>query len=77
MPTRPYGQRPTGRREYQRLLAAGVNAQSATILSRLQRRPDDERAYWRQLAAGLPRTPEACAAHARAQAERRRSSRAA
>lgn len=71
MTTRPYRQRPTGRREYQRLLAAGVNAQSASILSRPQRRGDDERAYWRQLRAGVARSPEACAAHAREQAERR------
>jgi hypothetical protein len=47
--------------EYQRLLTAGVNPTTAAVLASGQPRPDDERAYWRQLA------------HATAQQQRRRA----
>jgi hypothetical protein len=58
--------------EYQRLLTAGVNPTTAAVLATgLPPRPDDERAYWRQLARGLPTTPETCAAHAAVQRQRR------
>jgi hypothetical protein len=71
-PTRPT----TGRAswtEYQRLLTAGVNPTTAAILATGQPRPDDERAYWRQLAHRTPTTPTTRAAHATAQRQRRRA----
>jgi hypothetical protein len=59
--------------EYQRLLTAGVNPTTAALLATGQPRPDDERAYWRQLAHGIPTTPATRAAHAAAQRQRRRA----
>jgi len=70
-PTRPT----TGRAswtEYQRLLTAGVNPTTAAILATGQPQPDDERAYWRQLAHRTLTTPTTRAAHAAAQRQRRR-----
>jgi hypothetical protein len=59
--------------EYQRLLTAGVNPTTAAVLATGRpSRPDDERAYWRQLAHGTPTTPATRAAHAAAQRQRRR-----
>jgi hypothetical protein len=60
--------------EYQRLLTAGVNTTTAAILATGQPHPDDERAYWRQLAHRTPTTPETRAAHATAQRQRRAAS---
>jgi hypothetical protein len=57
--------------EYQRLLTAGVNPITAAVLATGQPRPDDEHAYWRQLAHGTPTTPATRAAHAEAQRQRR------
>jgi hypothetical protein len=62
--------------EYQRLLTAGVNPTTAALLAAGQPRPDDERAYWRQLAHRTPTTPTTRAAHATAQRQRRRALRA-
>jgi hypothetical protein len=59
--------------EYQRLLTAGVNPTTAAVLASGRPRLDDEHTYWRQLAQGLPTTPEARAAHATAQRQRRRA----
>jgi hypothetical protein len=59
--------------EYRRLLTAGVNPITAAVLATGQPRPDDERAYWRQLAHRTPTTPEARTAHAAAQRQRRRA----
>jgi hypothetical protein len=60
--------------EYQRLLTAGVTPATAAVLAAGQPpRPDDERAYWRQLARGTPTTPTTRAAHAEAQRRRRRA----
>jgi hypothetical protein len=59
--------------EYQRLLTAGVNPTTAAVLASGQPRPDDERAYWRQLAHRTPTTPATRAAHATAQQQRRRA----
>jgi hypothetical protein len=58
--------------EYQRLRAAGVNPTTAAVLATGRPRPDNERAYWRQLARGTPTTPTTRAAHAAAQRHRRR-----
>src|SRR3954467_11180472 len=60
--------------EYQRLLTAGVNPTTAAILATGQPPPDDERAYWRQLAHGTPTPPTTRAAHATAQRQRRAAS---
>ena len=57
--------------EYQRLLTAGVNPTTAALLATGQPRPDDEHAYWRQLAHHTPTTPQTRAAHATAQRQRR------
>jgi hypothetical protein len=57
--------------EYQRLLTAGVTPATAAVLAAGRPRPDDERAYWRQLARGTPTTPTTRAAHAAAQRQRR------
>jgi hypothetical protein len=57
--------------EYQRLLTAGVTPTTAALLAAGQPRPDDERAYWRQLAHRTPTTPTTRAAHAEAQRQRR------
>ena len=76
VPTRPT----TGRAswtEYQRLLTAGVNPTTAAILATGQPHPDDEHAYWRQLAHHTPTTPTTRAAHATAQRQRRRALRTA
>jgi hypothetical protein len=51
--------------EYQRLLTAGVNPTTAAVLAAGRLRPDDERAYWRQLARGTPTTPATRAAQRR------------
>jgi hypothetical protein len=59
--------------EYQRLLTAGVNPTTAAILATGQPHPDDEHAYWRQLAHHTPTTPTTRAAHATAQRQRRRA----
>jgi hypothetical protein len=59
--------------EYQRLLTAGVNPATAAVLAAGRPRPDNERAYWRQIARGTPTTPETRAAHAAAQRHRRRA----
>jgi hypothetical protein len=76
-PARRAPARPTTGRaswtEYQRLLTAGVNPTTAAILATGQPHPDDERAYWRQLAHRTPTTPETRAAHAAAQRQRRRA----
>jgi len=81
MPTQHHPQRPAAHRagwaEYLRLIEAGVDEHTAQVLAQLQQPADDERAYWRQLWAGVPTTAAARAAHARAQAARRRESRAA
>src|SRR3954447_16936562 len=70
--------RPTPHRaswtEYQRLLTAGVNPTTAAILATGHPPPDDERAYWRQLAHHTPTTPATRAAHATAQRQRRSAS---
>ncbi len=71
-PTRPSTARASWT-EYQRLLAAGVNPTTAAVLAAGQPRPNDERAYWRQLARGTPTTPTTPAAHATAQRQRRRA----
>jgi len=75
MPTDGHAERPIphrwGRAEYRRLLAAGVNEDAALVLAQLYMRQDDERAYWRQLAAGKPSTAATRAAHAQAQRQRR------
>ena len=75
-PTRRAPARPNTARaswtEYQRLLTAGVNPTTAAILATGQPQPDDERAYWRQLAHSTPTTPTTRAAHAAAQRQRRR-----
>jgi hypothetical protein len=57
--------------EYQRLRTAGVTPATAAVLAAGRPRPDDERAYWRQLARGTPTTPATRAAHAEAQRHRR------
>jgi hypothetical protein len=60
--------------EYQRLRTTGVNPATAAVLAAGQPpRPDDERAYWRQLARGTPTTLETRTAHATAQRHRRRA----
>jgi hypothetical protein len=59
--------------EYQRLLTAGVNPTTAAVLAIGRPPPEDERAYWRQLAHGTPTTPTTRAAHATAQRQRRRA----
>ena len=60
--------------EYQRLLTAGVNPTTAALLATGQPPPDNERAYWRQLAHHTPTTPQTRAAHATAQRQRRAAS---
>jgi hypothetical protein len=56
-PIRP-STHPASWTEHQRLLTAGVNPTTAAVLASGQSpRPDDERAYWRQLARGTPTTP--------------------
>ncbi len=60
--------------EYQRLLTAGVNPTTAALLATGQPRPDDEHAYWRQLAHRTPTTPATRAAHATAPRHRRATS---
>jgi hypothetical protein len=74
-PTRQEPARPSIHRaswtEYQRLRTAGVNPTTAAVLTAGRPRPDDERAYWRQLARGTPTTPATRAAHAAAQRQRR------
>ena len=60
--------------EYQRLLTAGVIPATAAVLAAGRPQPDDERAYWRQLAHGTPTTPATRAAHAAAQRRRRAAS---
>jgi hypothetical protein len=72
MPIRPSTDRASWT-EYQRLLTTGVNPATAAVLAAGQPRPDDERAYWRQLARGTPTTPATRAAHATAQRQRRRA----
>jgi hypothetical protein len=72
-PARPLAHRASWT-EYQRLLTAGVNPTTAAILATGQPPPDNERAYWRQLARGTPTTPETRAAHAAAQRQRRAAS---
>jgi hypothetical protein len=74
-PTRPSTHRASWT-EYQRLRTAGVNPTTAAVLTAGRPRPDDERAYWRQLARGTPTTPATRAAHATAQRQRRRALRA-
>ena len=71
-PARPLAHRASWT-EYQRLLTAGVNPTTAAILATGQPQPDDEHAYWRQLARGTPTTPTTRAAHATAQRQRRRA----
>jgi hypothetical protein len=71
VPTRPSPDRASWA-EYQRLRTAGVNPTAAAVLAIGRPRPDDERAYWRQLAHGTPTTPTTRAAHAAAQRQRRR-----
>jgi hypothetical protein len=71
-PARPLAHRASWT-EYQRLLTAGVNPTTAAILATGQPHPDDERAYWRQLAHHTPTTPTTRAAHATAQRQRRRA----
>ena len=70
-PARPLAHRASWT-EYQRLLTAGVNPTTAAILATGQPQPDDERAYWRQLAHRTLTTPTTRAAHAAAQRQRRR-----
>jgi hypothetical protein len=78
-PARRAPARPTTGRaswtEYQRLLTAGVNPTTAAILATGQPHPDDERAYWRQLAHRTPTTSITRAAHATAQRPGPRQSR--
>jgi hypothetical protein len=61
--------------EYERLLRVGVNRRAATVLALGAGRPEDERAYWRSIYRGHRPTPGQCAAHARAQHERRAAAR--
>ncbi len=71
-PARPLAHRASWT-EYQRLLTAGVNPTTAALLAAGQPHPDDEHAYWRQLAHHTPTPPETRAAHATAQRQRRRA----